>query len=58
MKKVKCHHTPPDGDFLIGNTYEYTHIIDAINVYDEKGEKYSFNDIVFLWYFTNPKDSV
>lgn len=52
MNKCRCHHTPKECCFQIGIEYEYSYIIDGIYVVDDNGDKFSFNDYTFLWYFT------
>ncbi len=52
MNLCKCHHIPPEGVFIQGNTYCWEYIIDGIVVSDEKDNRITFNDMTYLWYFT------
>ena len=52
MNLCKCHHIPPEGVFIQGNTYCWEYIIDGIVVSDEHNNKIVFNDMTYLWYFT------
>ena len=52
MNLCKCHHIPPEGTFIRGNTYCWTSIIDGIQVLDENDNKIDFDEIIFLWFFT------
>lgn len=53
----KCNHVPPKGNFIINNDYQQTWGIDFIGFYDEDGILISFDEIEYLWYFSNIKDS-
>ncbi len=53
----KCHHVPPHGSFYVGKKYRWTWGIDCIGFYDDDGKLVSFNEIEYLWYFSNIKDS-
>ena len=52
MCKCRCHNIPNKGNFTIGNEYQWTYIIDGINVSDDNGSIVSFDECKFLWYFT------
>ena len=47
----RCRNAPPEGNFIRNNYYKYTYVIDAIDVYDEDNNEYSYDDYTFLWYF-------
>lgn len=51
MGKCKCYCMPPEGEFIIGNIYNWTYIIDGRHVTDENGKQIGFGEIRFLWFF-------
>lgn len=52
MNLCKCHHIPPEGVFIQGNTYCWEYTIDGTVVSDENDNRIAFKDITYLWYFT------
>ena len=40
-----------DGDFIIGNIYNWSYTIDGILVIDENNKEIYFDEIKFLWFF-------
>lgn len=53
----KCHHVPPNGNFEIGKEYQRKIGLDCAAFIDEDGKIIIFNEIEYLWYFSNTKDS-
>lgn len=53
----KCHHAPPEGNFIVGREYREACCLDCAGFYDEDGKVFIFNEIEYLWYFSNVKDS-
>lgn len=51
MGKCKCYCLPLEGEFIIGNIYNCSYIIDGIQVTDESSREIYFDEIRFLWFF-------
>ncbi len=47
MNQCRFHHLPNKGSFTISNKYQWTYLIDAINVTDDNNKIVSFNVICF-----------
>lgn len=46
-----CINNPKGYSFEKGKIYQFTYLIDAINVFDDKNNEFSTDEIHFLWYF-------
>ena len=51
MNQCICYKLPAKKDFIVGNEYEWTYVIDGIIVINEKREQCYFREIEFMWYF-------
>lgn len=51
MEICECYQLPPQGDFVVGNKYSWSYIIDGVSVIDENKMKICFTEITWLWYF-------
>lgn len=51
FEKSKCYCLPVNGKFVIDKAYDYSYVIDGIQVIDEENAVIYFNEMEFLWYF-------